>query len=95
MADLSDMEVDLAIAERDIAKVFAGQKCIVKPEAFPDRTYSGRVSRIMPTADRSRSAVPVRVKIDIPREEEGKYLRPEMGAVVTFYSKDASPPEKK
>ena len=87
MADLSDMEVDLAIAERDVAKVFKGQKCVVKAEAFPERAYQGVVSRLMPTADRSKGAVPVRVKIDIPREEEGQYLRPEMGAVVTFYNK--------
>ncbi len=87
MADLSDMEVDLAIAERDIAKVFKGQKCVVRAEAFPERTYAGVVSRLMPTADRSKGAVPVRVKIDIPRAEEGQFLRPEMGAVVTFYNK--------
>ena len=96
MADLSDMEVDLAIAERDISKIFRGQKCQVRPEAFPDRSYTGEVSRLMPTADRSKGAVPVRVKIDIPREEEGKFLRPEMGAVVTFYSKGVeAPPAKK
>ena len=87
MADLSDMEVDLAIAERDIAKIFKGQKCAVIAEAFPERRYQGTVSRLMPTADRSKGAVPVRVKIEIPREEEGQYLRPEMGAVVTFYNK--------
>ena len=40
------------------------------------------------TADRAKGAVPVRVKIDIPREEEGRYLRPEMGAVVTFLAKE-------
>jgi HlyD family secretion protein len=87
MADLSDMEVDLAIAERDIAKLFKGQKCQIKAEAFPERVYAGYISRLMPTADRSKGAVPVRVKIDIPRDEEGKYLRPEMGAVVTFFGK--------
>jgi HlyD family secretion protein len=85
MADLSDMEVDLAIAERDIGKLFKGQKCVVRAEAFAERSYSGVVSRLMPTADRSKGAVPVRVKIAIPRDEEGKYLRPEMGAVVTFF----------
>jgi HlyD family secretion protein len=88
MADLSDMEVDLAIAERDIGKIFKGQKCRVKAEAFPERAYAGFVSRLMPTADRAKGAVPVRVKIDIPREEEGRYLRPEMGAVVTFLAKE-------
>ena len=39
----------------------------------------------MPTADRGNSAVPVRVRIVIPAgEAEGTYLRPEMGAIVTF-----------
>jgi HlyD family secretion protein len=84
MADLSEMEVDLAIAERDIAKVFVKQECQVRAEAFPERPYKGFVSRIMPQADRAKGAVPTRVKILIPPEEAGVYLRPEMGAIVTF-----------
>src|SRR6185436_4724451 len=35
MADLADLEVDLSIQERDISRVFAGQKCIVRAEAYP------------------------------------------------------------
>jgi hypothetical protein len=41
----------------------------------------------MPTADRAKGSISVRVKIDIPRAEAGQYLRPEMGALVTFYNK--------
>ena len=88
MADLSDMEVDLAVAERDIGKVFKGQKCKVIAEAFPKREYVGEVSRIMPQGDRAKGAVPVRVKIAIPREEEGEFLRPDMGSIVTFYARE-------
>jgi hypothetical protein len=33
--------------------------------------------------------VSVRVKIAIPAEEAGQYLRPDMGARVTFYNKKA------
>ncbi len=84
MADLSDLEVDLKIQERDVSKIFQGQKCKVRAEAWPDRVYDGYVSRLMPIADRSQGAVPVRVKIKVPPEEEGVYLKPEMGAVVTF-----------
>jgi len=84
MADLTEMEVDLAIAERDISKVFVKQECQVRAEAFPDRPYPGFVSRIMPQADRAKGAVPVRVKIQIPQDEAGVYLRPEMGAIVIF-----------
>jgi multidrug efflux pump subunit AcrA (membrane-fusion protein) len=86
MADLANMEVDLSIAERDIAKVFKGQTCRVRAEAFTNRPYQGQVSRVMPQADRAKGAVPVRVKIEIPREEAGQFLRPDMGALVTFYN---------
>jgi multidrug resistance efflux pump len=84
MADLSDLEIDLSIQERDIAKVFKGQRCQVRAEAFPDRVYAGVVSRVMPVADRAKGALPVRVKVTVPREEEGVYLKPDMGTIVAF-----------
>jgi len=85
MADLSDLEVDLSIQERnDLSKVHKGQKCKVRAEAFPDRVYDGVVSRLMPIADRAKGAVPVRVKLTVPADEEGVYLKPEMSAVVSF-----------
>lgn len=93
MADLSDLEVDLKIQERDIAKLKKGQSCIAMPEAYqadPDflkihpKGYTGKVSRLMPTADRGQGAIPVRVKLDIPTGEEGVYLKPDMGIIVEF-----------
>ncbi len=84
MADLSDLEVDLPIQERDVARVFKGQKCKVCAEAYLDRTYDGYVSRLMPIADRAKGAVPVRVKVSVPAAEEGVYLKPEMGVNVSF-----------
>ena len=41
----------------------------------------------MPIADRAKGAIPVRVKIRIPAEEEGIYLKPEMGVIVSFFKK--------
>jgi len=87
MADLSDLEVDLTIQERDVAKVFKNQRCKLRPEAFPERIYDGYVSRLMPIADRAKGAVPVRVKVSVPKEEEGVYLIPEMGVIVSFFKK--------
>jgi HlyD family secretion protein len=95
MADLTDLEVDLSIAERDIANVKVGQKCQVKAEAYLKRPYRSYVSRIMPQADRAKGSISVRVKILIPREEEGQYLRPEMGAIVVFFNEQASDSDKK
>jgi multidrug resistance efflux pump len=87
MANLAEIEVDLNIQERDVAKVFKNQKCRLHAEAFPDRFYEGFVSRLMPIADRSKGAVPVRVRVNVPQGEEGVYLKPEMGAIVSFMKK--------
>jgi multidrug resistance efflux pump len=89
MADLSDMEVDMSIEERDVARVHKGQRCKVRLEAFPDHPpYEGIVSRLMPTADRAKSAIPVRIKLTVPKnEEEGSFVKPDMGAIVSFLKK--------
>ena len=84
LADLSDLEVELTIEERDISKVSVGQKCKVRTEAYPERIYDGVVSRLMPIADRNKAAIPVRVKVAVPQAEEGVYLKPDMTAMVSF-----------
>ena len=81
-----------SIQERDIAKVFVGQKCRIRPDAYPDHVYDGVVSRMMPIADRAKGAVSVRVKVEIPKKEEeeqkkGRWLKPEMGVIVSFLKK--------
>lgn len=86
MANLADLEVEVSVQEREVSKVFQGQRCQVRAEAYPDRPYDGYVTRLMPIADRGKGAVPVRVKILVPADEEGKYLKPEMGALVAFYN---------
>lgn len=85
IADLSDLEIDLNIQERDVSRVFQGQRCVVRSIAFSKRPYEGVVSRLMPIADRAKGAVPVRVAVRVPEEEEGVYLKPEMSATVVFY----------
>jgi len=87
MANLADLEVDLMVQERDVSNVFVGQHCKAHTDAYPDRIYEGVVSRLMPIADRGKGAIPVRVKLKIPAEEEGVYFKPEMGAVVSFYKR--------
>jgi HlyD family secretion protein len=96
MADLGDLEVDLSIQERDIATVVVGQPTIIMPDAFVNNAafrkqfpdgYKGHVSRKMPIADRSKGSHSVRVVVDkgqIKAEEEGVYLKPEMGVIVSF-----------
>jgi HlyD family secretion protein len=94
MADLADLEADLEIPERDIAKLKVGQPCRVRADAFPDRIYQGRLDRIMPIANRAKSIVNVRVKVKLPDGEvPGTYLKPEMGAVVSFLPMQSDEPK--
>jgi HlyD family secretion protein len=85
LANLADIEAELEIPERDISKLKVGQACRVRADAYADRAYDGRLDRIMPTANRAKSIVNVRVKVALPAGEvPGTYLKPEMGAVVSF-----------
>ena len=89
VADLSDLEADIEIPERDISKLKVGQICRVRADAFPERTYDGKLDRIMPIANRAKSIVNVRVKVKLPEgEAPGTYLKPEMGAVVSFMAEE-------
>jgi HlyD family secretion protein len=69
--------------------------CKVRAEAYPERMYDGVVSRLMPQADRGKGSVPVRVRVNVPKEEEGVYLKPDMGVVVFFFKKNDNKPADK
>jgi multidrug resistance efflux pump len=94
MADLRDLEVELDIQERDIARVRPGQRCRIMPEAGQHDEaflkshaggYTGVVSRRLPVANRSKGAVTVRVKVEFPEwETSGEHLLPDMGVLVSF-----------
>lgn len=93
MADLTELEIDVSIVERDRSKVKVNQECRIRVEAWPGKTYTGYVSRIMPTADRSKNAIPVRVKISKKLLEDdmskgGPFILPEMSAVVSFLNRE-------
>jgi multidrug resistance efflux pump len=82
LADLTRLEVELSIPERDIGRIKAGQKCQVRVDAYPNLVFAGSVARILPVADRARAAIPVRVLLDVAGKDV--LLRPEMTAVVRF-----------
>jgi HlyD family secretion protein len=85
MADLRELEVDVSIQEKDIGVIAKGQPCRIQLAAFPDTTYKGRVSRIMPIANRSTGSLTVKVKVEVPDKDQ--QLRPEMRAIVSFLDK--------
>ena len=86
LADLATLEVEADVAEANVAKVAGGQPAEVTVEAIPDRRYKAVLRQVIPTADRTKATVMVKVTI----LDKDKDLKPEMSAKVTFLE-----PEKK
>jgi RND family efflux transporter MFP subunit len=80
MADLETLEVEVDVNEAYIARIRNGQPASIDLDAYPDTSFRGRVRQVVPTADRQRATVEVKVSIlDVdPR------ILPEMGATVEF-----------
>jgi HlyD family secretion protein len=90
VADMDTLEVEADVAESSIGKIKVDQPCEVQLDALPDVRLSAVVSRIVPTVDRSKATVLVKVKF----VERDPRVLPEMSAKVAFLSK-AVPPEEK
>jgi len=80
MADLSTLEVEVDVNEAYIAQVRNGQAARITLDAYPDTTFAGRVRQVVPTADRQKATVQVKVSI-LDRDPR---ILPEMGAKVEF-----------
>ena len=80
IADQTSLEVEADINESYIARLQLGQRASIRVDAVPDFDYSGSLRQIVPTADRQRAVVQVKVSID-NRDER---LVPDMSCTVTF-----------
>lgn len=80
LIDRSSLEMVADVNETNIAKVSVGQKVEVAAEARPDHKYRGEVRQIVPTADRTKGIVQVKVRLIDPDQE----LLPEMAARAAF-----------
>src|SRR5207253_7190514 len=73
-------EVEADVNEGNIGQVHEGQPAEVTVDAFPGEKWNGVLRQIIPTADRAKATVKVKVKILNP----GEHLLPEMSATVSF-----------
>ena len=80
MADLKTLEVEVDVNEAYIAQIKDKQPTRVVLDAYPTATFAGRVRQIVPTADRQRATVQVKVSIT----DRDPRILPEMGARVEF-----------
>jgi HlyD family secretion protein len=84
LADLATLEVEADVAEANVAKVSNGQPAEVTVEAIPNRRYKAVLRQVIPTADRTKATVMVKVTI----LDKDKDLKPEMSAKVTFLQRE-------
>lgn len=88
MADLSKLEVEIDVPERQHTRIRPGLDCVVQADADPSRVYRGVLDRVMPIADDTKNVVKVRVKVFLHRgEEPGSFLKPKMSVVGTVYNR--------
>jgi len=85
LIDRSSLEMVADVNETNIAKVQVGQKTEVSTEARPDRKYQGEVRQIVPTADRTKGIVQVKIRLLDPDEA----LLPEMASRAAFLREHA------
>jgi RND family efflux transporter MFP subunit len=80
IVDMDSLEFQVDVNENFINKVRADQKVSAKLNAYPDWLIPGHVIAVIPTADRSKGTVTVRIALD---QKDSRVL-PEMGVRVSF-----------
>jgi RND family efflux transporter MFP subunit len=80
IVDMDSREIEVDVNESFINRVRAGQKTEAVLDAYPDWTIPSHVINIVPTADRQKATVRVRIAFDVlePR------ILPDMGVKVSF-----------
>jgi RND family efflux transporter MFP subunit len=80
IVDMDSLEIEVDVNESYINRVVAKQKVEAVLDAYPDWKIPGHVIAIIPTADRSKATVKVRVAID----QKDARIVPDMGVRVSF-----------
>jgi HlyD family secretion protein len=80
VADLRSLQVEADVAESNLEAISPGQPVEIVLDAYPDVRYPGYVAKIVPTADRAKATVQVKVAF---RSYDSRVL-PEMSAKVHF-----------
>jgi RND family efflux transporter MFP subunit len=86
IADLASLQVEADVSESNLEKVKAGQPCEITLDALPNSRFRGVLQTIVPTADRTKASVMVKVRF---LEVDGRIL-PEMSAKVAILSRPAT-----
>jgi len=91
IADLDSLQVEADVSESNLYQVKKGQPCEITLDALPGSRFRGVVHTIVPTADRSKASVMVKVRF----LEHDERIYPEMSAKVAFLEREAGPADQK
>lgn len=83
VVDLHSLEMEADISEQNIGKIKVGQAAEIILDAYPNQSYRGELRQIIPTADRQKGAIQVKVAF----LEKDALILPEMSGQVTFFDK--------
>jgi RND family efflux transporter MFP subunit len=85
IVDMDSLEIEVDVNEAYINRVQPGQSAQAVLDAYPDWTIPAHVIAIIPTADRSKATVKVRIAI----EQKDPRVLPDMGVRVSFLEQAA------
>lgn len=80
IVDMSSLEIEVDVNESFIGRVYPGQKVRASLDAYPDWDIPASVIATIPTADRAKATVQVRIEIEL----QDPRILPEMGVKVGF-----------
>ncbi|GAC13446.1 efflux RND transporter periplasmic adaptor subunit [Aliiglaciecola lipolytica] len=80
IVDMESLEIEVDVNESFIGRVYPGQPVEAQLDAYPDWIIPASVIAIIPTADRAKATVQVRIKI----EQADPKILPDMGVKVAF-----------
>ncbi|WP_426702059.1 efflux RND transporter periplasmic adaptor subunit [Rhodanobacter sp. Col0626] len=87
IVDMDSLEVDVDVNEAYIGRVKPGMPADAVLDAYPDWTIPAHVVAIVPTADRGKATIKVRVAL----EKKDARVVPDMGARVSFLEQKSKP----
>lgn len=91
MADMDTLEVEADVSESSLSKIAVGQPAEIQLDAFPGLRLPGVVSRTVPTVDRSKATLLVKVRF----AERDPRVLPDMSARVAFLARPLTGEERK
>jgi multidrug efflux pump subunit AcrA (membrane-fusion protein) len=84
------LQVEADVSESNLSQIKKGQPCEITLDALPGSRFQGVVHTIVPTADRSKASVMVKIRF----LERNERILPEMSAKVAFLEREALPADK-